>query len=677
MNMAGKLHRNGSPVRVYHAAEVLAGMAMRLPSARRDERANAHLHPLLPRARRRSAGRSHAEGRDRPHDRHGRAQARRRAGGFFRAVRRRPRPRQADQDHVIEHFDHYLLEFERNAIASGAEVHWASSADEASRIVVDLCRNAQAKRVTRVKSMLGGDRPPPHAGCGRHRAHRNRSGRAHRGSEAIGRHTSSGRRCIARREQVSGDVQRSRTASCTVMETIEAMVGARRELRDKFLSADVSISGANFLIADTGATCTVTNEGNAELTTSPPRVRIVTAGIELVPSLPHAFALRLLVRSATGADVTQYTTFHCGPKKPGDLDGPEEFHIVLVDNGRTKMLAEAGLRDMLRCLRCGAMHEPLRGVPADGRACLWRHLSRADGAVLTPVFDGLENPAICRMRARSTASARRSARSTFRCRRCCAAGATARGAKGWNRRRCASGWVSSPSWPRPWLYNCKRRWLFAYATVQPWGLDPQHARLGPWAEYRDFPAPEGPDLHGYTSGEGRASDGARRHPGPGSRRARATQHRCGDCATRRRRAADGPAIDAAPTCSQARSWRSLHRASHRRRSLLRQNRSRRWRTCLPRWPRTLEIRRLPAVVALQPLALLRSLDWSAFEVHAQVAPDESAAVGIWRSGVSPRPVRWCSIPVPDSPVLANFLPLHHIVLLRGADIPGVPGRLRA
>jgi L-lactate dehydrogenase complex protein LldF len=166
-------------------------------------------------------------------------------------------------------------------------------------------------------------------------------------------------------------------------ETIEAMVdSARRELRDKFLSADVSISGANFLIADTGATCTVTNEGNAELTTSPPRMHIVTAGIEkLVPSLPHAFALlRLLVRSATGADVTQYTTFHCGPKKPGDLDGPEEFHIVLVDNGRTKMLADAGLRDMLRCLRCGACMNHCVVFQAVGRPCLRRRLPRADGS---------------------------------------------------------------------------------------------------------------------------------------------------------------------------------------------------------------------------------------------------------------------------------------------------------
>src|SRR4051794_38520350 len=153
------------------------------------------------------------------------------------------------------------------------------------------------------------------------------------------------------REQVS-EMFRARHRAPHDEETIEAMVeSARRELRDKFLSADVSISGANFLVAETGATCTVTNEGNAELTTTPPRVHIVTAGIEkLVPTMAHAFAmLRLLVRSATGAEVTQYTTFHCGPKRPGDRDGPEEFHIVLVDNGRSRMLADSALREMLRC----------------------------------------------------------------------------------------------------------------------------------------------------------------------------------------------------------------------------------------------------------------------------------------------------------------------------------------
>jgi L-lactate dehydrogenase complex protein LldF len=172
---------------------------------------------------------------------------------------------------------------------------------------------------------------------------------------------------------------------------IPAMVAsARRQLRKAFLEADVGISGANFLVADSGAVCTVTNEGNAELTTTIPRVHIVTAGIEkLVPSLRHTMVLlRLLVRSATGADFTQYTTFHCGPKRTGDADGPEEFHIVLVDNGRTKMLG-GELNDMLRCLRCGACMNHCVVYRQIGGHAYGGTYPGPMGSVLTPELDGL------------------------------------------------------------------------------------------------------------------------------------------------------------------------------------------------------------------------------------------------------------------------------------------------
>lgn len=297
------------------------------------------------------------------------------------------------KDHVIANLDHYLVEFERNAIASGAVVHWAATAGEAAQIVVDLCRKAGAKRVTRVKSMLGEEIGLPHA-------------LDEAGIERV--ETDLAEHIV----QLGGDkpshiiwpsMHRTREQVLRMFraahrippdgETVEAMVAsARRELRDKLLSADVAISGANFLVADTGATCTVTNEGNGELTTTPPRVHIVTAGIEkLVPSTMHAFALlRLLVRSATGGDVTQYTTFHCGPKQPGDRDGPEEFHIVLVDNGRTRMLKN-GLKEMLRCIRCGACMNHCVVFRQLGGHAYGGVYPGPMGAVLTPVFDGLES----------------------------------------------------------------------------------------------------------------------------------------------------------------------------------------------------------------------------------------------------------------------------------------------
>jgi len=307
----------------------------------------------------------------------------------FEAARDRAR---RIKDHVIANLEHYLLEFERNAIASGAKVYWAATAEEASQIVVRLCKEAGAKRVTRVKSMLGEEIGLPHAldEAGIDRVETDLAEHivqlgGDRPSHIVwpSMHRT--------REQVSEMFKRRHRAPHQE-ETIEAMVdSARRELRDKFLSADVAISGANFLIADSGATCTVTNEGNAELTTTPPRVHIVTAGIEkLVPSMGHAIAmLRVLVRSATGADVTQYTTFHCGPKQAGDRDGPEEFHIVLVDNGRTRMLRE-GMREMLRCIRCGACMNHCVVFRQLGGHVYGGTYPGPMGAVLTPVFDGLE-----------------------------------------------------------------------------------------------------------------------------------------------------------------------------------------------------------------------------------------------------------------------------------------------
>ena len=295
------------------------------------------------------------------------------------------------KDHVIAHLDHYLVQFERNARSSGAQVHWARSGPEACDIVVAICRKAGARTVTRSKSMLGEEIGLPHA-LQEAAIERVETDLAEHIIQLAGDPPSHiiWPALHKTREQVA-ELFHAHHHDPGTLDSIEAMVAsARRELRGRFLAADVGISGANFLIADTGAVCTVTNEGNAELTTTPPRVHIVTAGIEkLVPSCAHAMAmLRLLVRSATGAELTQYTTFHCGPKRPGDLDGPAEFHIVLVDGGRTRMLAE-GLAEMLRCIRCGACLN---------HCVVYRHIGGHAygavypgpmGSVLTPMLDGL------------------------------------------------------------------------------------------------------------------------------------------------------------------------------------------------------------------------------------------------------------------------------------------------
>ncbi|HEU4960796.1 MAG TPA: lactate utilization protein B [Sphingomonas sp.] len=297
----------------------------------------------------------------------------------------------AVKDHVVANLGTYLTEFEANAKAAGAEVHWARTADEACRIVVEICRKAGAQRVARSKSMLGEEIGLPHAleaaGIGRVEtdlAEHIIQLAGERPSHIIwpAMHKT--------REQVA-ELFRAKHRSPQNEDTIPAMAAsARRQLREDMLSADVGISGANFLIADTGAVCTVTNEGNAELSLVPPRVHIVTAGIEkLVPSMRHAtHLLRLLARSATGAALTQYTTFYAGPRRLGDRDGPEEMHIVLVDNGRTRM-RDGGLAEMLRCIRCGACMNHCVVFRQIGGHAYGGTYPGPMGAVLTPALDGL------------------------------------------------------------------------------------------------------------------------------------------------------------------------------------------------------------------------------------------------------------------------------------------------
>jgi L-lactate dehydrogenase complex protein LldF len=167
---------------------------------------------------------------------------------------------------------------------------------------------------------------------------------------------------------------------------------ARMMLRPHFLTADMGISGANFLVAETGTTMIVTNEGNGRMTTTLPRVHVAIAGIEkMLPTLEDvSFILRLLTRSATAQSISNYLSFTTGPRQPGDTDGPEEFHVVIVDSGRTKVLGSE-LRDALRCIRCGAcmnhcpVYQNIGGHPYG-----WVYPGPI-GSVLTPAFAGLEN----------------------------------------------------------------------------------------------------------------------------------------------------------------------------------------------------------------------------------------------------------------------------------------------
>jgi len=164
-------------------------------------------------------------------------------------------------------------------------------------------------------------------------------------------------------------------------------------LREKFLSADIGISGANFLIADSGAIVLVENEGNARLTTSAPKIHIAVAGIEkLIPRAQDlGVFLKLLGRSATGQALTVYTSFLSGPRRGEEIDGPDEFYVVLLDNGRTKLLADREKRQSLYCIRCGAClnHCPVyRKI--GGHSFPWVY-SGPIGAIITPQFLGVQH----------------------------------------------------------------------------------------------------------------------------------------------------------------------------------------------------------------------------------------------------------------------------------------------
>lgn len=307
----------------------------------------------------------------------------------FEALRDRGRE---IKNHMLAHIDLYLERFEREVEAKGGHVHYARDAAEARQLVLDICRTAEARAVTKSKSMIAEE-----IGINEYLEAN--------GIERI--ETDLGEYIIQLRKEVPSHLvgPAAHLTKDQVSDTFHehhktprledptALVGeARRVLRQKYFQADVGITGANFLVAESGTIVTVTNEGNAELTQGLPRTHVVIASIEkLVPTLDDAFVLlRLLARSATGQEFSSYTTLMTGAKREHDLDGPEQLHVVLVDNGRSAMIGTA-LQEMLRCIRCGACmnHCPVY-LAAGGHAYGWVYVGPM-GSVLTPQFAGIEN----------------------------------------------------------------------------------------------------------------------------------------------------------------------------------------------------------------------------------------------------------------------------------------------
>jgi L-lactate dehydrogenase complex protein LldF len=298
------------------------------------------------------------------------------------------------KEHALAHLDRYLEQLEGSVQRLGGTVHWAADADEARRIIVGIAKDSGCRRAVKSKSMtteevhlnpaleaagvevtetdfgefiiqLAGERP------------------SHLVAPAV--HHS--------RESVARILSRHVGAELPDDPTFLARTG-RRLLREKFKQADLGITGANFAVAETGTLVLVTNEGNGRLTTTCPRVHIALVGMEkVIPRLIDLpVFLKLLARGATGQTLSVYTTIMTGPRRPGEIDGPEEFHLVLLDNGRSRVLATP-FRESLQCIRCGACLNACPVYRRIGGHAYGGVYSGPIGSILTPLYDSVKaNP---------------------------------------------------------------------------------------------------------------------------------------------------------------------------------------------------------------------------------------------------------------------------------------------
>ena len=299
------------------------------------------------------------------------------------------------KNHVLAHLDVYLERFEAKVQAAGGYVHWCRTPVEARETVLAICREREAKTVTKGKSMVAEEIglnafledngiEPVETDLGEYIIQLRDEPPSHIIAPAI--HVT--------RDQIAEDFRRSHTdldPARRLEEPQDFTDEARAKLRDRYFQADVGITGANFLVAETGSTVIVTNEGNGDLTQLLGKVHVVVASIEkIVPTLDDAATLlRLLARSATGQEMSVYTTFSTGPRRAEDGDGPDAFHVILLDNGRSAMLGTE-FQDMLRCIRCAACmnHCPVY-ASVGGHAYGWVYPGPM-GAVLTPSLIGVE-----------------------------------------------------------------------------------------------------------------------------------------------------------------------------------------------------------------------------------------------------------------------------------------------
>lgn len=293
---------------------------------------------------------------------------------------------------VINNLDKYLVEFEKNFTQRGGKVIWAQNAEEALREIGAIMKRKRAKSVVKSKSMSTEE------------IHLN-DFLEKNGIEAV--ETDLGEYIVQLNEQrpyhiVTPAMHMSKKdiaelfhkrLGIPMTDNAEQLVlTARNLLRDKYTQAEVGITGANFLIADIGAIAVTENEGNARLSTTFPKTHIAVVGIEkLIPSLLDLDLFwPLLSTSGTGQNITVYNTILTGPRQPTEKDGPEEMYVILLDNGRTNLLAQPEQREALNCIRCGACLNVCPVYKNIGGHAYETTYSGPIGSVITPHLAGLE-----------------------------------------------------------------------------------------------------------------------------------------------------------------------------------------------------------------------------------------------------------------------------------------------
>ncbi len=294
--------------------------------------------------------------------------------------------------HTLAHLDTYLDHFDRNVRAAGGQVHWAGDGAEARRIIGDLARRRGVRRIIKSKSSTTDEielNPSlerdaievTETDLGEFIVQLGEEAPIHFVAPAIHR---------SRAEIGALFAAKIGAAPTTVPEQLTR--AARTYLRERFLRAEMGISGVNFGVAETGTLVVFENEGNARMVTTLPRIHVAVMGMEkLVPNLAAlAVMLRVLPLSATGGRMAEYVSMITGPRRAGEADGPDELHVVVLDNGRSRILADREVRESLQCIRCAACLNVCPVYERAGGHAYGSIYSGPIGAVLTPLYQGLE-----------------------------------------------------------------------------------------------------------------------------------------------------------------------------------------------------------------------------------------------------------------------------------------------